>query len=178
MSVIDKTKVEECATDIVSEFIVYNKIKMNVKNIWIEKLIEFFGLEKPDYNLFQHSKVMAAVKNIPSENGIGDLLEFLKRVDNEAPQKLKDKKEELTGQELKDYLEKEFHSMNFGDKVKKTSGWFTCGCQEGRLPKYLLEWVKTIDDKDILKDLRERYTIGRDKWNSISRSQVVRGMGI
>jgi len=178
MSVIDKAKVEECATDIVSEFIVYNKIKMNVKNIWIEKLIEFFGLEKPDYNLFQHSKVMAAVKNIPSENGIGDLLEFLKRVDNKAPQKLEDKKEKLTGQELKDYLEKEFHSMNFGDKVKKTSGWFTCGCPEGRLPKYLLEWVKTIDDKDILKDLRERYTIGRDKWNSISRSQVVRGMGI
>jgi len=178
MSVIDKAKVEECATDIVSEFIVYNKIKMNVKNIWIEKLIEFFGLEKPDYNLYQHSKVMEAVKNIPSENGIGDLLEFLKRVDNEVPQKLEDKKEKLTGQELLAYLEKEFHSMNFSDKVKKTTGWFTCGCPESRLPIYIMEWVKTIDDGDILKNLREQYSIGRDKWNSISHSKVVRGIGV
>ena len=167
-----------CAEEIVQEFIVFNKIKMNVKNIWQQKLIEFFGVDKPDYSLYQHSKVMEAVKNIPSENGIGDLLEFLKRVDDVVPQKLENKKEKLTGQELLAYLEKEFHSMNFSDKVKKTTGWFTCGCPESRLPIYIMEWVKTIDDGDILKNLREQYSIGRDKWNSISHSKVVRGIGV
>ena len=35
---------EQCATEIVEEMIAYNKIKMNVKNIWIGKILDHWIL--------------------------------------------------------------------------------------------------------------------------------------
>ena len=84
---------EQCAAEIVEELIVYNKIKMNVKNIWIGKILDHWILQQnrqeslPEsqrvyYNLFQHSKVMDAVRNLNTGNGIESLLAFLSQVDN------------------------------------------------------------------------------------------------
>ena len=84
---------EECAASIVTEAIAYNKIGIQLKNIWIGKILDHWIVQeakqqafpKKDrnyYNLFQHSKVMDEVKNLNVSNGIGSLLDFLTNVDD------------------------------------------------------------------------------------------------
>ena len=80
-------EVNTVANELVEELIVYNKIKMNVKNIWATKLIDFFLSEKQDYNLFQHSKVMKRIPKIPAD-GIQALLELIKQQNNQMETKL------------------------------------------------------------------------------------------
>lgn len=80
-------EVNVIANEIVEELIVFNKIKMNVKNIWATKLIDFFLSEKQDYNLFQHSKVMKKIPKIPAD-GIQALLELIKQQNNQMETKL------------------------------------------------------------------------------------------
>jgi len=78
---MNEEEVNTLANEIVEELIVFNKIKMNVKNIWATKLIDFFLSEKQDYNLYQHSKVMKAIPKVPAD-GIQALLELIKQQDN------------------------------------------------------------------------------------------------
>jgi len=105
MSVQQMTKeiAEECAAQIVTEAIAYNKIGIQLKNIWIGKILDHWILQEskqevlPEkdrnyYNLFQHSKVMDEVKNLNTSNGIGSLLDFLSNVDNSRAERIVEKK--------------------------------------------------------------------------------------
>ena len=104
MSVQQMTKeiAEECAASIVTEAIAYNKIGIQLKNIWIGKILDhwivqeskqeaFAKKDRNYYNLFQHSKVMDEVKNLNVTNGIGSLLDFLSNVDNSRVERITDK---------------------------------------------------------------------------------------
>jgi hypothetical protein len=84
---MNEEEVNAVANELVEELIVFNKIKMNVKNIWATKLIDFFLSEKQDYNLFQHSKVMKKIPKIPAD-GIQALLELIRQQDNQMETKL------------------------------------------------------------------------------------------
>ena len=55
--------VNKRAQEIVNKLIAFNKIKVSIKNIWAEEIINYLMNEKQDYNLFQHSKVMKAIPN-------------------------------------------------------------------------------------------------------------------
>jgi len=94
---------EECAAAIVTEAIAYNKIGIQLKNIWIGKILDHWIIQEskqeqlPEedrnyYNLFQHSKVMNEVKNLNMNNGIGSLLDFLSNVDNSRVERVVEKK--------------------------------------------------------------------------------------
>lgn len=94
---------EECAAAIVNEAIAYNKIGIQLKNIWIGKILDHWIVQEakqetlPEkdrnyYNLFQHSKVMNEVKNLNINNGIGSLLDFLSNVDNSRVERVVEKK--------------------------------------------------------------------------------------
>jgi len=93
---------EECAASIVTEAIAYNKIGIQLKNIWIGKILDhwivqeskqeaFAKKDRNYYNLFQHSKVMDEVKSLNVTNGIGSLLDFLSNVDNSRVERITDK---------------------------------------------------------------------------------------
>jgi len=93
---------EECAASIVTEAIAYNKIGIQLKNIWIGKILDHWIVQESKqeafakndrnyYNLFQHSKVMDEVKNLNVTNGIGSLLDFLSNVDNSRVERITDK---------------------------------------------------------------------------------------
>jgi len=97
---------EECATQIATEAIAYNKIGIQLKNIWIGKILDHWIIQEskqellPEkdrnyYNLFQHSKVMDEIKNLNINNGIGSLLDFLSKVDNSRVERITEKKPEL-----------------------------------------------------------------------------------
>jgi len=94
---------EECAAAIVNEAIAYNKIGIQLKNIWIGKILDHWIVQESQqeqlpvddrnyYNLFQHSKVMDEVKNLNMNNGIGSLLDFLSNVDNSRVERVVEKK--------------------------------------------------------------------------------------
>ena len=94
---------EECAAAIVTEAIAYNKIGIQLKNIWIGKILDHWIIQEskqeqlPEedrnyYNLFQHSKVMDEVKNLNINHGIGSLLDFLSNVDNSRIDRVVEKK--------------------------------------------------------------------------------------
>lgn len=94
---------EECAAAIVNEAIAYNKIGIQLKNIWIGKILDHWIVQESQqeqlpvddrnyYNLFQHSKVMNEVKNLNMNNGIGSLLDFLSNVDNSRVERVVEKK--------------------------------------------------------------------------------------
>jgi len=94
---------EECAEQIVTEAVAYNKIAMNMKNLWIGKILDHWIIQESKqeqlpvddrnyYNLFQHSKVMDEVKNLNMNNGIGSLLDFLSNVDNSRVERVVEKK--------------------------------------------------------------------------------------
>lgn len=93
---------EECAASIVTEAIAYNKIGIQLKNIWIGKILDHWIVQESKqeafakndrnyYNLFQHSKVMDEVKSLNVTNGIGSLLDFLSNVDNSRVERITDK---------------------------------------------------------------------------------------
>jgi len=97
-----KETAEECAASIVTEAIAYNKIGIQLKNIWIGKILDHWIVQESKqeafakndrnyYNLFQHSKVMDEVKNLNVTNGIGSLLDFLSNVDNSRVERITDK---------------------------------------------------------------------------------------
>ena len=84
---------EECAAQIVNEAIAFNKVGIQLKNIWIGKILDHLilkenrqeSLHESDrvyYNLFQHSKVTHEIRNLNVGNGIGSLLDLLTNVDN------------------------------------------------------------------------------------------------
>ena len=84
---------EECAAQIVNEAIAFNKVGIQLKNIWIGKILDHLilkenrqeSLHESDrvyYNLFQHSKVTDEIRNLNVGNGIGSLLDLLTNVDN------------------------------------------------------------------------------------------------
>ena len=100
---MDKETAEECAAAIVNEAIAYNKIGIQLKNIWIGKILDHWIVQESQqeqlpvddrnyYNLFQHSKVMDEVKNLNMNNGIGSLLDFLSNVDNSRVERVVEKK--------------------------------------------------------------------------------------
>ena len=84
---MNEEEVNTMANELVEELIVFNKIKMNVKNIWATKLIDFFLSEKQDYNLYQHSKVMKKIPKVPAD-GIQALLELIKQQNNQMETKM------------------------------------------------------------------------------------------
>ena len=97
---------EECATQIATEAIAYNKIGIQLKNIWIGKILDHWIIQEskqellPEkdrnyYNLFQHSKVMDEIKNLNINNGIGSLLDFLSKVDNSRVERITENKPNL-----------------------------------------------------------------------------------
>ena len=86
-------EVEEYAAQIVNEAIAFNKVGIQLKNIWIGKILDQLilkenrqeSLHESDrvyYNLFQHSKVTHEIRNLNVGNGIGSLLDLLTNVDN------------------------------------------------------------------------------------------------
>ena len=88
-----KEEAEECAAQIVNEAIAFNKVGIQLKNIWIGKILDHLilkenrqeSLHESDrvyYNLFQHSKVTNEIRNLNVGNGIGSLLDLLTNVDN------------------------------------------------------------------------------------------------
>jgi len=100
---MDQATAEECAEQIVTEAIAYNKIGIQLKNIWIGKILDHWIVQESQqeqlpvddrnyYNLFQHSKVMDEVKNLNMNNGIGSLLDFLSNVDNSRVERVVEKK--------------------------------------------------------------------------------------
>lgn len=100
---MDQETAEECAEQIVTEAIAYNKIGIQLKNIWIGKILDHWIVQESQqeqlpvddrnyYNLFQHSKVMNEVKNLNMNNGIGSLLDFLSNVDNSRVERVVEKK--------------------------------------------------------------------------------------
>lgn len=102
---ITQEEAEECAVQIVNEAIAFNKVGIQLKNIWIGKILEHWILKEnrqeslPEsdrvyYNLFQHSKVMNEIRNLNVDNGIGSLLDFLTNVDNSPIKRMSEKKPE------------------------------------------------------------------------------------
>ena len=96
---------EECAAQIVNEAIAFNKVGIQVKNIWIGKILDHLilkenrqeSLHESDrvyYNLFQHSKVTDEIRNLNVGNGIGSLLDLLTNVDNSPTKGMSVKKPE------------------------------------------------------------------------------------
>ena len=96
---------EECAAQIVNEAIAFNKVGIQVKNIWIGKILDHLILKEnrqeslPEsdrvyYNLFQHSKVTHEIRNLNVGNGIGSLLDLLTNVDNSPIKRMSVKKPE------------------------------------------------------------------------------------
>ena len=177
---------EQCAAEIVEELIVYNKIKMNVKNIWIGKILDHWILQQnrqgslPEsqrvyYNLFQHSKVMDAVRNLNTGNGIESLLAFLSQVDNSPIKKrIANKQEEvknLSGAALRAEWEKEFNSMTTQQQIDKCSAWLTCGCPKASIPTFIFDHIKTLDDA-LKERMRGSYKVGQDKVSYWSKGLV------
>jgi len=102
---ITQEEAEECAVQIVNEAIAFNKVGIQLKNIWIGKILDHWILKEnrqeslPEsdrvyYNLFQHSKVMNEIRNLNVDNGIGSLLDFLTNVDNSPIKRMSEKKPE------------------------------------------------------------------------------------
>ena len=96
---------EECALQIVNEAIAFNKVGIQLKNIWIGKFLDHLILKEnrqeslPEsdrvyYNLFQHSKVMNEIRNLNVDNGIGSLLDLLTKVDNSPIKRMRVEKPE------------------------------------------------------------------------------------
>ena len=96
---------EECALQIVNDAIAFNKVGIQLKNIWIGKILDHLilkenrqeSLHESDrvyYNLFQHSKVMNEIRNLNVDNGIGSLLDLLAKVDNSPIKRMRVEKPE------------------------------------------------------------------------------------
>ena len=96
---------EECALQIVNEAIAFNKVGIQLKNIWIGKILDHLilkenrqeSLHESDrvyYNLFQHSKVINEIRNLNVDNGIGSLLDLLSNLDNSPIKRTSEKKPE------------------------------------------------------------------------------------
>jgi len=174
-----QNEAERWADELVKEMICYNKIKMSVKNIWAEKIVKFLIDEKKDYNQFQNDKVMRSIPTMAVDEGIGGLLEFMSRTNSILEShRLEDKKQNLNGSQLKTEWKREFLSMSFNDQVDKATGWLTCGCPESSIPKFIMDWVKELNDKNLLDVMRKNFKIGRDKWNHISGLDVVKGLSV
>ena len=154
------------ANEIVNELIVYNKIKMSVKNIWAEKIIDFLLNEKTDYNLFQHSKIMKGIPSIPADEGIAQLLEMFTNV-NSVPEEnmLEDHSNQLPPREQ---WKVDFNYMNFAQQKDKVAGWLRCGCPEKSIPNFVMEWVRELEDESLIMVMREYFREGRDKWCGIT----------
>jgi|TARA_R110000824_G_C15121792_1_gene668186 hypothetical protein len=94
--------VEDCAKQIVEEAIVFNKIPMQQKNLWISKILDHIALkedkqqqlpekERLFFNTWQHMKIMDEVKSLNTGNGIGSLLEIITKVDNSRVNRIAEK---------------------------------------------------------------------------------------
>jgi hypothetical protein len=138
---------------------------MNVKNVWSEKLITFLLDEKEDYNLLQHSKVMKAIPNMLVDYGISGLLEFIARVDNEPVHTKLIESQELP---VKEQWALDFSYMNYSEQKSKVIAWLTCGCPESAIPKFIIEWVRDLENESLIKVMREHYSSGRKTWASVS----------
>ena len=96
---------EEYAVQIVNEAIAFNKVGIQLKNIWIGKILDHWILtenrqdslpesDRVYYNLFQHSKVMNEIRKLNVDNGIGSLLDLLTNVDNSPIKRMSENKPE------------------------------------------------------------------------------------
>lgn len=94
--------VEDCAKQIAEEAIVFNKIPMQQKNLWISKILDHIALkedkqqqlpekERLFFNTWQHMKIMDEVKSLNTGNGIGSLLEIITKVDNSRVNRIAEK---------------------------------------------------------------------------------------
>jgi hypothetical protein len=181
-----KEVAEECASEITKEAIAYGKIGVQLKNIWIEKILSHWILQEskqdslPEseivyYNLFQHGKVMDGVRNLNMDNGIGSLLDLLTNVDNSPIKKniinKQEKVKRLYGAELRAEWKREFNAMTVQQKIDKCSAWLTCGCPKAAIPPFVFEHIKTLDDA-LKEKMRDAYKIGQDKVSYWSESLV------
>ena len=173
---------EECAAQIVNEAIAFNKVGIQLKNIWIGKILDHLilkenrqeSLHESDrvyYNLFQHSKIVDKIPSLNTNNGIGSLMDLLAKVDNSPIKKNMINKQvvgkKLYGPELKDERKREFNAMTAQQKIDKCSAWLTCGCPESATPSFVIEHIKTLDDT-LKEKMRDDFKIGQDKvgyWN-------------
>jgi hypothetical protein len=181
---------EECAEEIVNKAIAYCKIKPNVKNIWKGEILDYWilqngkqeSLSEPErdyYNLFQHSKIVAKIPSLDTNNGIGSLMDLLAKVDNSPIKKpIVNKQEEvriLNGLEQIDERKREFNALANRQKIDKCSAWLTCGCPESAIPSFVIEHIKTLDDK-IKEKMREDFKVGQDKvsywYKNLSKSII------
>jgi len=115
------------ANEIVNELVVFDKIKMNVKNVWAEKLIQRF-IEKPGYNPRLHSQVLEKIEHLVIETGIGCLLDLIDRLSIKPRPVLEDKASEVpyallwngckTTIERLDFLEKTFSKQHCPPSTK------------------------------------------------------------
>ena len=177
---------EEYAVQIVHEAIAFNKVGIQLKNIWIGKILDHWILkenrqeslpvsERTYYNLYQHSKVMDVVRNLDTTNGIESLLDFISKVDDSPIIKpIVNKQEEfkkLSGDELRVEWKREFNAMTVQQKKAKCSAWLTCGCPRAAIPPFIIEYIKTLDDAN-KEEMSDAYKIGQDKAGYWSKSLV------
>ena len=157
--------VNKRAQEIVNKLIVFNKIKVSVKNIWAEEIINYLMNEKQDYNLLQHSKIIKAIPTYPADEGIAQLLEMLANV-NSVPEEnvLEDKSKELPPREQ---WEVDFNYMNFDQQRDKVVGWLRCPCPEQAIPKFVMDWVRELEDESLVKVMRANFKEGRTKWSEM-----------
>jgi hypothetical protein len=157
---------EQWAKEMVNELVCYNKIKISVKNIYAEKLISFLIDEKPDYNRFQNGKVLKTIPTMTADEGIAGLLETIKNTNSVLEGNvLENKKQNLTGSALKKEWAREFASMNFNQQRDKASSWLTCGCPENAIPKFVVEWVRGLEDESLIQLMRQHFQLGRKVCN-------------
>jgi hypothetical protein len=171
---------EQWSKELVNEMICYNKIKISVKNIYAEKLISFLIEEKPDFNKYQNGKVIKTIPTMTADEGIAGLLETIKNTNSVLESNvLEDKRQNLTGSELKDQWRREFLSMSFSEQKNKVSNWLTCGCPEKAIPKFVMNWVRALEDESLVSLMREQFMVGRKRCNSTATIyELVTGIGI
>ncbi len=171
---------EQYAKEIVNEMICYNKIKISVKNIYAEKIITYLIEEKPDYNRYQNGKVLKTIPTMTADEGIAGLLQTIKHTNSVLESNvLEDKRQDLTGSELKEQWRREFSSMSFSEQKNKATGWLTCGCPEKAIPKFVMNWVRALEDESLVSLMREQFMVGRKRFNRTATiDEVVAGIVI
>jgi hypothetical protein len=176
----DKKQCDLWAEQIANELIFNESITQQKKTIFVNKISDFLFDEKQDYTEFQHRKILKHCVDV-YQQGKGDgLLEYMAMANNVTKQNtLEDKKQNLSGSQLKAQWKREFLSMSFNDQVDKATGWLTCGCPESSVPKFVMDWVRGLEDESLVKVMRLNFKEGRAKWNKLTGvSDIAKGLDV
>ena len=99
-------EVEDCAKQMANEAVLFAKIGINSKNLWIDKILDHIALREgkqeqlPEkdriyFNIWQHMKIMDEIKSLNTSHGIGALLEIITKADNSRVDRVSETKPEI-----------------------------------------------------------------------------------